>query len=60
MNEVNTFPGFTAASQFPQIWQRAGIAFPALLDILIAGALADQGRRTSAALPRPARAVDRV
>ncbi|MEV1142210.1 D-alanine--D-alanine ligase family protein [Micromonospora sp. NPDC049799] len=39
INEVNTFPGFTAASQYPQIWQRAGIDFPALLDILIQGAL---------------------
>ncbi len=39
VNEVNTFPGMTAASQFPRIWQQAGIAFPALLDILIAGAL---------------------
>lgn len=39
INEVNTFPGFTAASQYPQIWQRAGIDFPALLDILIRGAL---------------------
>ncbi|OKI48978.1 D-alanine--D-alanine ligase family protein [Micromonospora sp. CB01531] len=39
LNEVNTFPGFTAASQYPQIWQRAGIEFPVLLDILIEGAL---------------------
>ncbi|MGK5683536.1 D-alanine--D-alanine ligase family protein [Actinoplanes sp. URMC 104] len=38
VNEVNTFPGMTAASQYPRIWQRAGLAFPALLDILIAGA----------------------
>lgn len=39
VNEVNTFPGFTTASQYPQIWQRAGIEFSALLDILIRGAL---------------------
>jgi D-alanine-D-alanine ligase len=39
INEVNTFPGFTAASQYPRIWQRAGIEFSALLDILIRGAL---------------------
>jgi D-alanine-D-alanine ligase len=38
LNEVNTFPGFTAASQYPQIWRHAGIEFPALLDILIEGA----------------------
>ncbi|MEV4623160.1 D-alanine--D-alanine ligase family protein [Asanoa sp. NPDC049573] len=39
VNEVNTFPGFTSASQYPRIWQRAGIEFPELLDILIAGAV---------------------
>ncbi|MFD6563684.1 D-alanine--D-alanine ligase family protein [Micromonospora profundi] len=52
VNEVNTFPGFTAASQFPQIWQRAGIGFPALLDILVDGALADAGRRSPGGLPQ--------
>ncbi|MBL7253442.1 D-alanine--D-alanine ligase family protein [Paractinoplanes lichenicola] len=36
VNEVNTFPGMTAASQFPQMWQRAGLSFAALLDVLIA------------------------
>ncbi|MFF4874856.1 MULTISPECIES: D-alanine--D-alanine ligase family protein [unclassified Micromonospora] len=60
VNEVNTFPGFTTASQFPQIWQQAGIGFADLLDILISGALADQGRSGSGGLPRPARAVDLV
>ncbi|MBM0233777.1 D-alanine--D-alanine ligase [Micromonospora sp. STR1_7] len=44
VNEVNTFPGFTSASQFPQIWQRAGIGFADLLDILIDGALVDHGQ----------------
>ncbi|MFU8873161.1 D-alanine--D-alanine ligase family protein [Micromonospora sp. SL4-19] len=38
INEVNTFPGMTAESQLPQIWRQAGLEFPALLDILIAGA----------------------
>lgn len=37
VNEVNTFPGMTAESQFPQIWHRAGIPFAALLDLLVAG-----------------------
>jgi D-alanine-D-alanine ligase len=37
VNEVNTFPGMTAESQFPQIWQRAGIPFATLLDLLVAG-----------------------
>jgi D-alanine-D-alanine ligase len=38
VNEVNTLPGMTAESQFPRIWRHAGVPFPALLDILIAGA----------------------
>ncbi|MGQ5261118.1 D-alanine--D-alanine ligase family protein [Micromonospora sp. ZYX-F-536] len=59
VNEVNTFPGFTVASQFPQIWRQAGVAFGDLLDILISGALADQSR-SPGGLPRPARAVDLV
>jgi D-alanine-D-alanine ligase len=50
INEVNTFPGFTAASQYPQIWHRAGIGFPALLDILIEVAL----QRRDAVSPSPA------
>ena len=40
VNEVNTFPGFTAASQYPQMWQAAGLTFTALLDVLVATALA--------------------
>ncbi|MBM2620694.1 D-alanine--D-alanine ligase [Actinoplanes sp. LDG1-06] len=38
INEVNTFPGMTAASQYPQMWQQAGLSFTALLDVLIAAA----------------------
>jgi alanine racemase len=48
INEVNTFPGFTAASQYPQIWQVAGFSFPALLDVLIATALARAADRVAA------------
>ncbi|GAA1641707.1 D-alanine--D-alanine ligase family protein [Actinoplanes couchii] len=44
VNEVNTFPGMTAASQFPQMWKHAGLSFPELLDVLIATA-ADSRRR---------------
>ncbi|MET8231805.1 D-alanine--D-alanine ligase family protein [Micromonospora sp. NPDC005298] len=52
VNEVNTFPGFTTASQYPQIWQRAGVGFADLLDILIDGALAGHGRtRSGTAVP---------
>ncbi|NBD27955.1 D-alanine--D-serine ligase VanG [Paenibacillus glycinis] len=38
-NEVNTIPGFTAASRYPNMMREAGIAFPELLDRLIAEAL---------------------
>ncbi|MEU7611635.1 D-alanine--D-alanine ligase family protein [Micromonospora sp. NPDC049204] len=58
VNEVNTFPGFTAASQFPQIWAQAGLGFAALIDILIAGALVDEDRGRHTGLPRQARPVD--
>jgi D-alanine-D-alanine ligase len=60
VNEVNTFPGFTAASQFPQIWQKAGLGFVDLIDILIDGALADEDRGRCGGLPRQAWAVDLV
>ena len=39
LNEVNTFPGFTAASQYPQMWQQAGLSYPELLHTLIQTAL---------------------
>jgi D-alanine-D-alanine ligase len=39
INEVNTFPGFTAVSQYPQMFRVAGLDYPALLDVLIATAL---------------------
>ncbi|RSS79761.1 D-alanine--D-alanine ligase [Streptomyces sp. WAC06614] len=41
VNEVNTFPGFTTASQYPQIWAAAGLPYPRLLDTLIRTALRD-------------------
>ena len=40
VNEVNTFPGFTAFSQYPRIWAAAGLDYPALLTHLITVALA--------------------
>ncbi len=39
VNEINTMPGFTAISMYPKLWQASGVAFPALLDRLIALAL---------------------
>lgn len=35
INEVNTFPGFTSVSQYPRMWQAAGLNYSDLLDILI-------------------------
>jgi D-alanine-D-alanine ligase len=46
VNEVNTLPGFTAASQYPRIWQAAGLDYPALLDVLLRTALARHGDRS--------------
>ena len=39
-NEINTFPGFSAASLYPRMWAEAGIALPQLLDVLIESVLA--------------------
>jgi D-alanine-D-alanine ligase len=36
LNEINTMPGFTSISMYPMMWADAGLAFPALLDRLIA------------------------
>lgn len=35
LNEINTLPGFTAFSMYPQMWAASGIAFPELVDRLI-------------------------
>lgn len=35
INEINTFPGFTATSMYPQLWAHSGITFPELVDRLI-------------------------
>jgi D-alanine-D-alanine ligase len=45
INEVNTFPGFTAVSQYPQMFRVAGLDYPALLDVLLGTALARRPRR---------------
>jgi len=41
LNEVNTMPGMTAESQVPKMFAAAGVPYPALLDLLVRGALAD-------------------
>jgi D-alanine-D-alanine ligase len=39
INEINTLPGFTATSMYPQLWAASGIPFPELVDQLIQFAL---------------------
>jgi D-alanine-D-alanine ligase len=39
VNEVNTMPGMTAASQYPQMWAAAGHPYREVLDVLVATAL---------------------
>ena len=39
LNEVNTMPGFTEASQAPKMFAAAGLPYPELLDLMIADAL---------------------
>jgi D-alanine-D-alanine ligase len=36
VNELNTMPGFTATSVFPKLWAASGLAYPDLLDRLLA------------------------
>jgi D-alanine-D-alanine ligase len=40
VNEINTIPGMTASSYFPKMWEASGLPLPALLDRMIATALA--------------------
>jgi D-alanine-D-alanine ligase len=35
INEINTLPGFTAYSMYPQMWKASGIDFPELVDRLV-------------------------
>jgi D-alanine-D-alanine ligase len=42
INEINTLPGFTAFSMYPQLWGATGISFPQLVDQLIQFALERQ------------------
>ena len=35
VNEINTMPGFTPISMYPQMWQRTGIEYPQLIDNLL-------------------------
>ncbi|WP_299951666.1 D-alanine--D-alanine ligase family protein [uncultured Modestobacter sp.] len=50
LNEVNTTPGFTPASQVPRMFAAAGLPYPALLDLLIGDAVAGTAPTGTAAL----------
>ncbi|MEU4657888.1 D-alanine--D-alanine ligase family protein [Streptomyces sp. NPDC023723] len=39
INEINTLPGFTPISMYPQMWQASGIGYPELVDRLVRAAL---------------------
>jgi D-alanine-D-alanine ligase len=40
VNEINTMPGFTPFSMYPRMWEASGLAYPDLIDELLALALA--------------------
>ena len=39
INELNTMPGFTPTSMYPQLWAEAGLSYPELVDRLLQLAL---------------------
>jgi D-alanine-D-alanine ligase len=39
VNEVNTMPGFTSISMYPRMWSATGVAYPDLVDRLVADAM---------------------
>jgi D-alanine-D-alanine ligase len=43
INEINTLPGFTALSMYPQLWGASGIEFSSLVDQLVQLALERHG-----------------
>ena len=47
LNEVNSLPGFTDVSMYPQLWQATGLPYPALLDRLIELGLERHRRRSA-------------
>ncbi len=56
VNEVNTIPGFTAASMYPKMWEASGVPREALVSRLIDLAIERRdARRALATLPPPRR-----
>jgi D-alanine-D-alanine ligase len=52
VNELNTIPGFTSISMYPQMWAHSGVSLPELVDRLIALALAEHERRRATRFTR--------
>ena len=44
INEINTLPGFTSTSMYPELWAASGISFPELVDRLIQAAIERSGK----------------
>jgi D-alanine-D-alanine ligase len=42
INEINTLPGFTATSMYPQLWEQTSVSFPELVHQLVQFALERQ------------------
>ena len=54
VNEINTFPGFTAGSMYPKLWEATGVAYSELLDRLIALGIERYQDRRDRRAPREA------
>ncbi|MEV0850311.1 D-alanine--D-alanine ligase family protein [Streptomyces sp. NPDC049954] len=39
INEINTMPGFTPISMYPQMWEKSGVSYSELIDRLLQAAL---------------------
>jgi D-alanine-D-alanine ligase len=46
VNEINTIPGFTPISMYPQLWAASGVTYPELIDALVDQALRRASRRS--------------
>ncbi len=54
VNEINTIPGFTRFSMYPKLWEVSGLAYPRLLDRLLALALERHQEKNRTAYERHA------
>jgi D-alanine-D-alanine ligase len=52
LNEINTLPGFTSISMYPKLWAASGLAYPDLIDRLIALALERHAERNATTYSR--------